>query len=101
MKYFMVESSFNDPLPVDEPELKKSIKEHVDYLQKGFDEGWILVSGPKASAGGGMILLKGTSLNEIEEFFSKDPMKISGIQEYKIIEFKLHECQNILKDWFK
>ena len=100
MKFFMIESVFNDPLPVNDAELKKSIEEHVDYLQKGFDEGWILVSGPKASSGGGVIVMKGSSLDEIEEYFSNDPMKIKGIQEYKIIEFNLHECQQMVKEWF-
>ena len=100
MKYFMIESTFNDPLPVDENALKKSIDEHVKYLQKGFDEGWILVSGPKALTGGGVILMKSSSLKEVEDYFSNDPMKIAGIQEYKIIEFKLHECQSEIKKWF-
>jgi len=97
----MIESVFNDPMPVDKNGLKKSINEHIDYLQKGFDEGWILVSGPKVSSNGGVILMKGSSKEEIEEYFSKDPMKIAGIQEYRIIEFKLHECQPEIIKWFE
>ena len=100
MKYFMIESTFYNPLTVSEAELQGFIKAHVDYLAQGFNDGRILVSGPKMAGGGGVILMKGSSLQEIESYFAKDPMKIAGIQEYKIIEFKLHNCQMILKEWF-
>ena len=85
MKYFMIESTFNNPLTVDESGLKKSIKDHVYYLQKGFNEGWILLSGPKASSAGGAILMKGSSLEEIEKYFSNDPMKKAGFRNTRLL----------------
>jgi uncharacterized protein YciI len=100
MKYFMVESTFKKPLPVLKSELERLIKEHTDYLQEGFDEGWILVSGPKATSDGGIIVLRGSSIEAIENYFQKDPMKVAGVQEYRIIEFKLHDSQPELALWF-
>lgn len=100
MKYFMIESTFHDPLPVSEAELQVLIQEHLHYLEKGFAEHWILVSGPKATGGGGIILMKGATLQEVEAYFDKDPMKVAGVQKYGIIEFRLHECQPAVKDWF-
>ncbi|HEY8891706.1 MAG TPA: YciI family protein [Clostridium sp.] len=100
MKYFIVEGTFKENMSIKENELQKAIEEHLAFLQKGFDEGFILVSGPKVNVGGGIIIIKGQSLVDIENYLSKDPLKTLGIQEYKIVEFKLHDCQAMLKGWF-
>jgi len=72
----------------------------LNHLQKGFDEGRILVSGPKIHTGGGIIFVEANSLDEVENYLSIDPLKVSNIQEYCIVEFKLHEYQPIVKGWF-
>ena len=64
MKYFMIESTFHQPAPVGEDDLQRLIKEHQRYLARGFAEGWILVSGPKAAGGGGVIMMKMASLDD-------------------------------------
>lgn len=101
MKYFFVDGTFKESISIGENELQKAIEEHLALLQKGFDEGFILVSGPKVNIGGGVIIIKGQSLVDIENYLSKDPLKILGVQEYKIVEFKLHDCQPMLKGWFE
>ena len=100
MKYFVVEGTFRENVPVEESEMQKAIQAHLAFLQKGFDEGFILVSGPKVDVGGGIIVIKGQSLQDVEDYFSKDPLQTSGIQEYKIVEFELYDCQAFLKEWF-
>ena len=45
-------------------------------------------------------MIKGQSRQEIEDYFSKDPLQIAGIQDYKIVEFELYDCQAFLKEWF-
>jgi len=99
MNFFVIEGTFNNPIPVDEVTLDKAIKDHLNHLKKGFDEGWILASGPKTNTGGGIIIMKANSLEEVENYLSIDPLKISNIQEYHIVEFKLHECQPMVKEW--
>lgn len=101
MEYFMIESVFRDPSPVGETELERLIREHQRYLDKGFAEGWILVSGPKAAGGGGVILMKGASAREVEAYFDGDPMKIAGVQDYRIVEFRLYDCQAGTTSWFE
>lgn len=101
MKYFAIEGTFKDPIPVDKTTLDEAIKNHLEYLQKGFDEGFILVSGPKAHSGGGIIIMRASTSEEAEKYISMDPLKLAGIQEYNILEFKLHDCQPALKEWFK
>jgi uncharacterized protein YciI len=100
MKYFIVEGTFKESMSIGKNEFQKVIGEHHAFLQKGLDEGFILASGPKVNVGGGVIIIKGQSLVDIENYLSEDPLKISGIQEYKIVEFKLHDCQTMLKEWF-
>lgn len=101
MKFFIIEGTFKEPVPIVHEELEKVIAGHLVFLQKGFDEGWILVSGPKARSGGGIILSKALSLEVVEEFLSNDPLQASGVQDYKIIEFRLHDCQDTIKEWFR
>ena len=101
MKYFMIESTFHQPAPVGEDDLQRLIKEHQRYLARGFAEGWILVSGPKAAGGGGVIMMKMASLDDVQDYLAADPMKMAGIQEYRAIEFKLHDCQPAIKEWFR
>jgi len=97
----MVESVFRRPSPVGETELKRLIQEHQRYLDKGFAEGRILLSGPKTAGGGGVIILKSASAREVEAYFDGDPMKIAGVQDYKIVEFGLYDCQPETKSWFE
>jgi uncharacterized protein YciI len=100
MKFFIIEGTFKDPIPVSSEDLKKTISEHLVFLQKGFEEGWILVSGPKADTGGGVIVAKAQRVEDLKEYFSKDPLLTTGVQDYRFIEFRLHECQDITTGWF-
>lgn len=101
MKFFIIEGKFNTPILVDKVTLEKALNDHFKHLQKGFDDGRVLASGPKTETRGGVIIMKANSLDEVENYFSIDPLKVSNIQEYSIVEFKLHECQPIVKEWFE
>lgn len=96
MKYYMLEGSFVKNLP-EQNELQRAIAAHLEYLKIGFNDGSILLSGPKAEAGGGVIVVK---CEDIQRFCDNDPLVKAGIQEYRITEFKLHDCQDYLKCWF-
>jgi len=100
MLYFMIEGTFYDPVPVKPEKLEMLIKEHVAYLQRGYDEGWMLFSGPKAHSGGGIILMKADSAETIDEFLENDPFKKNGILEYHVVEFRFHDGQPEVKSWF-
>jgi uncharacterized protein YciI len=100
MRYFVMESIFENA--VNEAVLCEIISGHHAFLNKGFEEGRILFSGPKAVAGtGGFAVLKGDSLEEVTNYFLKDPLKTSGVATYRFTEFKLYECQPMLKGWFE
>jgi uncharacterized protein YciI len=97
IKYYTLEGSFVKNLP-EENTLEEAIKAHLEYLDVGFKDGSVLVSGPKIGVGGGIIIVK---YEDIDKFCNDDPLVKAGIQEYRITEFKLHKCQDFLTDWFK
>ena len=92
----MLEGSFIEELP-EQRELQKAIDAHLAYLQIGFDDGSILISGPKIGIGGGIIVVK---CEDIEKFCQDDPLVKAGIQKYRVTEFKLYNCQEYLRSWF-
>ena len=100
MKYFVIEGTFKENFPIDKEELMNIISKHREYLQIGFDAGWILCSGPKAYSGGGVVLMKAESIDVVNEYLNNDPLKLCGIQQYNIVEFKLYKCQEEAKNWF-
>ena len=97
MKYYVLEGTFAKDLP-EKNAMQKAIDAHLAYLKNGFKDGSILMSGPKAETGGGIIVVKS---EDIEKFCNDDPLAKAGIQEYRITEFKLHNCQEYLKTWFE
>jgi len=99
MKYFVLEGSFVENHPKG-AELEELIRAHLEYLRIGFDAGSILLSGPKAGAGGGVIVLKCESGSDVQDFCKEDPLFQAGIQQYRITEFGFHDCQGPIKYWF-
>jgi hypothetical protein len=45
--------------------------------------------------------MKERSLHEVEGYFSQEPMKLAGVQEYRAIEFILHDCEPVVKNRFE
>ena len=100
MKFFIIEGIFVDPCPVGKEALEQSIREHLAYLDTGFENGTILVSGPKAEGGGGFILMRAESEDDIFDFLEQDPMKILGVQNYIVSEFSVHKNHPMAYEWF-
>ena len=97
MKYYVLEGTFDNGHPTGAT-LEKEIALHLEYLQPFFDDGTILVSGPKVGVGGGILILR---CDDIEKFCNDDPLVKVGIQKYRATEFSLHDCQDYLKNWFE
>ena len=54
-----------------------------------------------SSSGGGVIVMKASNLEEVKKFISMDPLKQVEIIDYHIVEFKVHDCQPTVKEWFE
>lgn len=95
MKHFVVIIKYKaDPDIMDELRPK-----HREYLQAGYEEKLLLVSGPQPTRQGGVVLCRAKSSEDIKQFFNSDPYKIADAAEYEIIEFTPVSHQPFLADW--
>lgn len=65
---------------------------HSDFLQKYYDNGMFICSGPKIPRTGGIIICKANSLQTVNELIEEDPFKINRIAQYEITEFRVADC---------
>ncbi|MBE0600877.1 MAG: hypothetical protein IH607_03755 [Firmicutes bacterium] len=97
MQFYVLEGIFRTRLP-ENTSLEPVIDAHLAYLSAGFQDGSILFSGPRSDGkGGGVIAIKS---NDIQAFCQNDPLVQAGIQEYRITEFDLYNCQESIRSWF-
>lgn len=97
MKYLIVEGLLKDSDKINED----IMKEHMAYTQRAMDEGIILVSGLKSDMSGGIFVIKAESVEKLEDYLSKEPFKLYGIQDYKFVEFNAHYFNPYPSEWFK
>lgn len=86
MRYFMIEGTIKNPDLINDDIMKK----HMVYSQKAMNKGLILMSSLKEDMSGGLFVMVAESIKEIDEYLSNEPLKVHGIQDYKITEFKPH-----------
>lgn len=96
MKYFMVEDIIKNVEKMDEDKMN----EHMAYSKKAMDEGLILMSGLKEDMSGAVFIMKAETIEKVEEYISKEPFKVYGIQEYKFLEFSPHYFNQSPVEWF-
>lgn len=63
------------------------LTEHRAYLDIGYQNNYLIASGPKNPRTGGVLLSQLTDRNKLEEFLHNDPFSIHDAVEYEIIEF--------------
>ena len=95
MKHFIIEITYKVPYS----EIEKVLQEHRNFLQKGYDAGYLLCSGPQEPKTGGLIVARFESEEKIQAYFKQDPFLLHKIAEYRYIEFNPVKYQPLLKDW--
>lgn len=65
---------------------------HNDFLQKFYENGIFICSGPKIPRNGGVILCRAKSLHDVHSLIEEDPFKTNGIAKYEITEFRIADC---------
>ena len=68
-------------------EVNRVVAEHRIFLERYYDKGLFVVSGPQEPRVGGVILTADASREEIDRVLAEDPFVREGISEYQIIEF--------------
>ena len=65
---------------------------HNQFLQKNYNSGMFICSGPKIPRTGGIIVCRAESLESVERLIEEDPFKINGVARYEITEFRVANC---------
>ncbi|MEO8398330.1 MAG: YciI family protein [Ignavibacteriaceae bacterium] len=95
MKHFIIKINYTAPIE----KIDKTLAEHRNFLQIGYDIGFLLCSGPQNPRTGGIVIARADSKEELELLFKKDPYQINSLAEYEFIEFNPVKHQDFLKDW--
>jgi uncharacterized protein YciI len=72
---------------VDLSEVDKYISEHVEFLDKFYEQGNFLASGRKVPRIGGVILAKADNKEDLNAILAEDPFYKNNLAEYEITEF--------------
>ncbi|WP_455537779.1 YciI family protein [Terrisporobacter sp.] len=96
MKYFFIEGTLKQSLPVPE----NIMQAHIAYSKKAMDNNLILMTATKTNQSGALFIMKAKSLKEIDDYLSNEPLKLNNIQNYKITQFKPSYFNKSLDKWF-
>jgi uncharacterized protein YciI len=97
MKHFLLEGEYLVPFE----EFADLVPRHREFLQRGYDAGFFLCSGPQIPARGGFLIARAESREKLEEILADEPFtKAKKMRFSRITEFNPVQHQPILKAWF-
>ncbi len=96
MKHFVIILQYVKPMEI----IDQHLDSHRSFLDEGYKSGILLASGPQNPRSGGIILGRAETVEQMRNFFLKDPFYIYGCAEYNFIEFIPVKYQSEFKSWF-
>jgi uncharacterized protein YciI len=96
MKHFIVEATYLVPFE----KIKEAIPRHRSFLQKGYDLGMFLCSGPKEPPVGGFLVARAKSVDDLKAMFDEEPFYIEKLASYTFREFQPVKRQSWSEEWF-
>lgn len=72
-------------------EVIKNLEAHRVFLDKYYDQGKFILSGPRIPRTGGCILCHAASKEEVKESIKEDPFYFNRIADYEIIEVEINK----------
>lgn len=97
MKYFLAEIQYM--VPTDQ--LDPIVNEHRSFLQTGYDQDILLISGPKVPRTGAFMVARSEDLETLQAFFADDPYQKNHLARYTFQEFNPVKFNAMIKDWIK
>ena len=97
MKHFIVEATYRAPLE----RIREATPRHRAWLQKGYDLGMFLCSGPQDPPVGGFLVARANSKAELELMFREEPFLKEGLASFTFTEFQPVKRQAWAEDWFR
>jgi uncharacterized protein YciI len=97
MKYFMIEVTYTAPIE----KIDENLQLHRDFLQTGYDQNLLLMSGPQNPRTGGILIARSNSLADLKAFFSNDPYQKLALAEYRFVEFSPVKHAKLVAPWIE
>jgi len=97
VKHYVLEGEYLVPFE----EIAPLIPQHREFLQRGYDTGFFLCSGPQIPARGGFLIARAQSREQLDQFLAEEPFTQAKKMRFsRITEFNPVQHQPVLKDWF-
>ncbi len=96
MKHFIVEATYIAPLE----RIREATARHRAFLQRGYEAGLFLCSGPRDPPVGGFLVARAPSLAELEAMFEQEPFHAERLATYPFREFHPVKRQAWAEEWF-
>lgn len=96
MKHFVVEATYVAPIE----QVRAAYPRHRDWLQRGYDAGLFLCSGPKDPPTGGYLVARANSVETLRTMFAQEPLNSEKLATFTFTEFQPVKRQPWTEDWF-
>jgi uncharacterized protein YciI len=97
MKFFIAEMTYLAPIET----IRAGYVEHRAWLQRGYDLGLFLCSGPKSDPPvGGFLVARAGSREELERMFADEPFNKAGLGAMTFTEFQPVKRASWAEEWF-
>ena len=80
---FLIQVTYSKPIT----EVDKHLVEHRAFLDKYYEKGNLICSGPRNPRTGGIIICNFNNIDEVWSFIKKDPFFDNDIAKYEVTEF--------------
>ena len=97
MKHFIVEATYLVPFE----KIQEVIPPHRAWLQKGYDAGLFLCSGPQDPPVGGFLVARAESMSDLKAMFEEEPFNVARVASYTFKEFQPVKRQSWTEEWFR
>lgn len=75
--------------------------EHHAFLQRGYDNGAFLFSGPQVPPHGGFLVARARSREQLDALLADEPFVKGGFMQFiRVTEFDPVQHQPFLREWF-
>jgi uncharacterized protein YciI len=96
MKHFVVQATYCAPIE----QVRAAYERHRAWLQKGYDLGLFLCSGPKEPPVGGYLVARAESAEALEAMFREEPLNAGKLATFTFTEFQPVKRQPWTEGWF-
>ena len=97
MKHFLLEGQHLVPFA----DLQHLVEAHHRFLEKGYQDGVFLFSGPHVPAHGGFLVARAETLEELNAYLADEPFVKANVMRFsRVTQFDAAQYQGFLKDWF-